>query len=139
MDPAIQPRARLAAGLLLLGAGAWLTVACVTTLTAPDDGDAAFFESLVALVALWLMAMPSVVLAIGFLTQGARWAVACGIFGWMVAIGVLGLVGWAPGTFALAGVYGLVGTVAFATVHARERTRKHTAMSAPGDIRPLPR
>ena len=107
--------------MLLLAAGAWLAVACVTTLTAPDDGDAAFFLSLVAIVALWLIAVPSVVLAIGLLTQGARWAVATGIFGWMVTICVLALVGWELGTFALAGVYGLVGTVALAIVHARDK------------------
>jgi hypothetical protein len=122
-NPAIQPRARVALALLLLTAGAWLAVACATTLAAPDDGDAASFLSLVAIVALWLIAVPSLVLAIGLLTQGARWAVATGIFGWMVAICVLALAGWELGTFALAGVYGLVGTVAFATVHARDDLR----------------
>ena len=123
----------------MLAAGAWLAVNCAKTLTAPDYGDEAFFDSIVAIAALWLVGLPSVVLAVGFLTQGARWAVATGIFGWMGASCVLWLVGWAPGTFVLAGAYSLVGTVAFATVHAREKPREDTTMSAPRDIRPLPR
>jgi hypothetical protein len=97
----------------------WLAVTSATTLLAPDYGDEAFFDSIVATVALWFVAVPSIAFAIGFLTQGARWAVATGIFGWMVAICVVWMVEWGADTFALAGAYGLVGTVAFTTVHAR--------------------
>lgn len=134
MNEELQPSARIAAGSLQLAVGAGLGVVYAMTLAAPPgDADDAFFVSSFALFALAFVALPSVVLALGLLVQGARWAIACGIYSLVVAVTLLGIAGLMllvdlsnpgaafPTLFGLGLAYGLAGIVALATVHAHDR------------------